>query len=176
MTKSEKGELNRAAPETLVSSTEAAAPALASTTDVPGGNVNTGARLPQEAPGVGLPKANPVLVGAAGVPEAPAPGVDLGDDIKQTLIDAIEDLTGTAREAVANYINDLAPLMAQQAALMASDNPDERAKATKNMRDLQNQALLRVGRYGIALQQRQEQRLIAMLNVGIAFAKRAVLA
>lgn len=131
----------------------------------------TPANLPDGTPN----NANPVAPAAA----EPAENVDKASTLvnvfRDAVVDAIQDLSKTARNLVENYVDALAPQMSEQALLMqAATDPESQARAAKNMRNLENQALLALGRYAIGVQQRQEKQLIQILKVAINFAIRAI--
>jgi hypothetical protein len=92
-----------------------------------------------------------------------------GDNIRQTFVDAIADLTGTAREALAQAADYFVPLIAEQTLLQQqATTPAAQVLAARNKRHLEGRLLMQAGQYGIQLEQRQESRLLGIVDALIA--------
>lgn len=99
---------------------------------------------------------------------------NLTAQLRNIIADSLADVLGTGAEALAQYADVLAPLVARQAFLATSDDPAVRARALDHLRHLQSQAIMQAGIHGVDLQQRQEQRVLTVLDVSVNVARRFI--
>jgi hypothetical protein len=111
-------------------------------------------------------------------PNAPAPDVpipdtakhqQLTDQIVPLLVAELGDVVRAGQAALTEAANYYAPLIATQALLETSADPQIRARAVGHRRHLQGQMLMGAGARAIGLQQSQEQTALKVLNVALAF-------
>lgn len=77
---------------------------------------------------------------------------------------AIADAVGVSRQMAETFTTYYAPLIARQALLQQSSDPEVAKRAEGHRRHLWGQMLMKAAEYGIPLQQRQEQRFLAAIN------------
>jgi hypothetical protein len=121
--------------------------------------------------GGALMGALPVTETDARVADATArskPSPEVIQDVKDVLMQAMADTLDLAKATLNDFADYYAPRIAQQAILAASPDPEVATVAKRNIRHLRAQATMDAGRFGVALQQRHELALGAIIQTIVA--------
>ena len=87
------------------------------------------------------------------------------DDLRELFIDGVTDVVNTSRDIAAIYVDSMLPRVARQIVRRKSSDPAIAASAAEHLQHLRATAIGVAAQEGIGLEQRQETRMLTVLDM-----------